>query len=230
MTEIKPLSSENDLRIAADGITVHSVIEQPIIRAPLPPAPRSLTPNQTHGFDVSPSAARIESQVLNSKINSAENSEKPFAYRLPVFSYVLAWFYIVATIITLTMLVSSSIAYDNSNSIYSSIKSAPYLEVFLPFYIILVYFIVMSIFLLSARRIMRYLGIIFSIGIIIYVGYEFVVQFGPSLFGSYSFNSLIDSMMYLYFLMIYSAYLPYVLLPIVSIVYLFTPKAARAYK
>lgn len=105
MTEIKPISSENDLRIEADVSAVHSVIEQPIVRAPLPPAPRSLTPNQTHGFDLNPSVARIESQGLKSKINNVENSEKPFAYRLPVFNYVLAWFYIVATIITLTILV-----------------------------------------------------------------------------------------------------------------------------
>lgn len=247
MTEINPINNENDLHIETDASAVKSTVEQPIIHPPTPPNPISINvdkgehiiPNQINVAGLEPSAIRIESQLINSRINSVEDNIKPFAYRLPVFSYVLAWFYIVATMITLIFFITTSISYfDTINSYkeYSSmyesygvsVPQPSYGNVFMPFFIILAYCIAMTIFLLSARKIMRYIGIFLSIGVVGYAVYELIKAFGP-IFNDNLFSSMMSSMSFSY-LSVYVVYLPYALLPIVATVYLFTPTASRAYK
>ncbi len=253
MTDINPISSEDDLRRQAkenEALQPHPVVPQPAAVENQPSqgfGNENMAKNPevepTSRVNISvPGSTRIESRQQTPVSTVLENPEKPFAYRIPAFSYFLAWMFLITAVI-LGAMASASISSLNTASEYaakysssygsaaysSSIQSPDYFKSLMPIFIAIVYCIVMAIGLLRGGRLFRYVGIALSIGAVGYEIYELVQRLYPLLSAYSKYSISIGPMLNTYFVAS-AIYIPYALLPLVAGIYLLTPKANEAYK
>jgi hypothetical protein len=173
---------------------------------------------------------------------SAETSEG-FIYKLPMFSYILASFCVVLvlsaflTLISMTLSLQSEITtydsvYRHTNTAsqgYSGIDiaskqkdaaQAAFNITAAPTLVSIGALIILAISLIKGTRIARYITIAIATAAVIYLLYD--VFKAISMFGVQTFYSFISS---------YAApYTRYLILGLVTIVYLFLPKVKSAYR
>jgi hypothetical protein len=236
MVDIKPISNEDNLLHEVDSVATHKPhIEQPFSQTPEVSSKNSnnetkrdkKSPSQFHNtapnIDKGETFRRIpDSDTI---IKAIDNAKKPFAYRLPVFGYVISWFYLIVIALIAIVLIQYFILMNGvpTNSLYHVNSYSGLFGALSPNIFVLVYCMAMVSIILSNRKILRYLGILFStvaIGFQIYIIIRFISELQNS--------RMITSMLY-FNITSYAIYVPFLLLPILTMVYLITPKASRAY-
>ena len=170
--------------------------------------------------------------------------DRPFSYRLPMFSYLLIWFYGLLAVM-LSLLTASAIVgiaeYGGQQSHYSltsGVNSVSdfgsygnelgyYQSILLIDVGVLVAVASLIFALVSGKRIFRYLALLVCVVALGFELYSIVSSLSSmssyvgSSSGWYYFSS---------FSTIYFPYLTYLLLPLLTLVYLLTPTARKAYK
>jgi hypothetical protein len=252
MTDIKPITDENDLRREAavtEAMHAHPTATPPPIPIVLGQPDQGfgngsvisnpdIEPSPTANTNVNyPGFTRVEKHEPSSPV-AIQDESKPFSYRVPAFSYVLVWMFLIAAALTgavvqqIMSLQSDAAAYASKYaSAYHSAYTAPsinYFNIYFPLAITIAYCIAMVLILLSARRVSRYLGLVLSASALGYEIYELIKFLEPifktaSKYGE-STGTILNS-----YLSMYMAYIPFVLLPLAAAIYLLTPKAIKAY-
>jgi hypothetical protein len=246
MPDINPISSNEDIMneaMANKPQPSPQPAPQPVNTQPIPatqpvPAPSpnivSAAPAQPQPQPTSPvPVAPVASQPASYRppVASVAQSEIRgfFSYKLPVTSYILAVFYIIAAASLLWLLIQlqnqiSQYSYSGSSSYYSTVM--------VPISLLAAAAVGITVSLFSRSKQMWYVAIVLSIGIICYEIYlvgQIIDSISRYSYGSVDVGKMIGQYIG-YYSIYFLPYIPYLLLPPVTIGYLLTPKAKSAYR
>jgi hypothetical protein len=196
MTDISPITDEAELRREAAAVPTPSFAPHP--QPPVSPAaPVGVTPVAAAADSTSlpePRNKRIfEGHTLSSPSELVADSPTRFSYRLPVFSYVLMWIYVMASVV-LTIFLVAYLNYANSVGNYTKSMSAGkggsffdlmmtfgvpsteslYNTIIWPLAIALAVCLAMIVVLISGRKIFRYVGMLIWVLVFGYLIYKIV--------------------------------------------------------
>ncbi len=237
MPDINPISSQEDILNEANSNLPQAAVEpQPPVQMPDPSLAVLLdkpqiidSPSGLNPQPVSTAPSVVTPPIVLNRIVEAQDTSG-FNYRLPVFSYVLVWFYVIAAVVIggfVTYYLNLISQYKSSSYYSSSSTTSAYNSIIYPLSLVTAGCIAAVVSLLNGTKIYRYVAIgvsVVLVGFEVYGAYKLIT----SMSGYYSFSQ-ITSMYFTYYGVFILPLLQYILLPVVTLVYLFTPKAIRAY-
>jgi hypothetical protein len=160
---------------------------------------------------------------MTEKKKSEQQDNKPFHYRLPVFSYILIWaiaFFLAQTVLTIFTLQSQA-----GNS-YSDSVASEYTKLVTAAFVMLALGSLLLYAVASGKKVMRFSAIGLSLIMIACQAYVVVTFLGDQL-ANYSYVGF-DGLWRLF--PFFAGYIIDVALPIAIIIYMFLPKARLAYR
>lgn len=235
MTDINPISNQDDILREANANAPQPITtpvtpvvqEQPeYYSLQVDPLNQSAAPQPDVRpiVEIQPLPVQTPEVVVVPKIPVEINNEKSFRYRLPMMSYVLTWFYGLLALLLIILMASAINNLVGLKPSYSSAiladQQGQYTVALAVYGAIFISVTCLIYALLSGKRLFRYIAIGVACMAMGFELYKAIPLFN-SMSGSYG-----GAFIGLYIIM----YLPYIFLPLLTIVYLFTPKAQSAYR
>ena len=200
MPNINPISNTEDILKEANA-NMTQVTEAPVpAEAPDPSiavlidTPQSVeSPLQVNSQPVPTAPLIVPPQLAVNRIVEVDDVST-FNYRLPVFSYVLVWFYIIAAVVIggfLAYFLNIISEYSSSSYYSSSSTSSVYNSIIYPLSLVVAGCIAVVVSLLNNTKIYRYVAIGVSV---VLVGFEIygVYRLTTSMSSYYSFSDTIS--------------------------------------
>lgn len=236
MPDINPISNQEDILKEANSNITQAVVVPPSVQisdpsvAVLMDTPKIIdSPSQLNPQPISAAPLIATPPIAINRIVEVQDTSN-FNYRLPVFSYVLVWFYVIAAVVIggfLAYYLNIISKYSSSSYSSSSSVSSAYNSIIYPLALVVAGCVAILVSLFKGTQIYRYVAIGVSIVLVGFEAYG-VYRLATSMSGYYSFGETISTY-FSYYSVFLLPLLQYILLPVVTLAYLFTPKAIRAY-
>ena len=249
MPDLQPISSEKDILAEAASVVSPSPFRPMPVQSPIQQQPvvdiQSQPATQPQPAPVVQQAsisAPIRSAVFVPQTvtveTAANDAPNTYAYQLPMTSYVIAWFYLVSAAVIGGILIyflyllgqfsKYASQYSSSQDSMQSTTSQLFGSVIMPLILIIVACIATYIFIRRNTKTSRYVCLAIAGSLIAYQIYWANQLFTTTSNSGYSSAST-WSTLWAYYAIFIIPFLPYLLLPIATVVYLVTGKASRAY-
>ncbi len=228
MPDLQPISSEQD--ILAEAARVVRPAFQPVPQQPVASTANVATDqgqqvqlqsvvNSVSARPYMPSSQSLIDTVI------VDNNSNTYTYRLPVISYVFAWMYLVAAVVTAGYLANYLylVGQYSSASEYSSVTSKIFWPVIMPCLALIAACIAAFILILTKTRNSRYVALGIS-GLMIAGELYLVIKSFSNIGIRGWFTTYV-----VYNFVIILPFLPYAILPIFALSYLVSKKAVIAY-
>lgn len=216
-----PLSSVN---VEAPLVATPSAVNQPQVQTQ--PSQSSVETPSQGANSIYPSVAQPSPFTTNSV--SDVKTTYGFEYNLPLSSYlisllsVFSFYNVIVVPIVTALMIASAFGFSTGASSPPNIFTGEVLKEYGPY----VSFLVLAVFILIPRKWARWSAMAVAGGMILYALYTLFTANQQSGGVALEVASKVDIKTYFYLFMMT---FPYIIAPLVTIPYLLTPKASRAY-